>query len=188
MKSCKQCGEIKPESQFRRYYGGRQGTYTMCKSCERINSRVKYLEKKESLTPVEQVELNKIYTLYDAQRACGLRPPRREGPRKLRGIDNLDDLIETYKQRANIPHNVGAMLDTSATPPELMKWLSAKLIEHPDYYLDEVYEDLKARYRPVLRIDTVTMLPEHDDTHIAVLDAILDRFNSYEDEYYNEEE
>ena len=39
-KTCKQCGVIKPLEQFRNYYGGRKGTYTVCKSCEKINSRV----------------------------------------------------------------------------------------------------------------------------------------------------
>ena len=35
-KTCKQCGELKPIEQFRKYYGGRKGTYTTCKTCENI--------------------------------------------------------------------------------------------------------------------------------------------------------
>jgi len=36
-KICKQSGETKPLDQFRRYYGGRKGTYKTCKFCEKIN-------------------------------------------------------------------------------------------------------------------------------------------------------
>ena len=61
VKTCRQCGEIKPLSQFRKYYGGRKGTYKMCKVCERVNSREKYLfAKGDSLRQEEKVELKKI--------------------------------------------------------------------------------------------------------------------------------
>ena len=43
VKICKQCGQIKPIEQYRKYYGGRKGTYKVCKSCEKINARAKYL-------------------------------------------------------------------------------------------------------------------------------------------------
>ena len=56
-KTCKQCGVIKPLEQFRNYYGGRKGTYTICKTCEKINSRVKYLEGKSELNDKEKAEL-----------------------------------------------------------------------------------------------------------------------------------
>lgn len=184
-KQCRQCGEIKPIEQYRRYYGGRQGTYTICRSCERINSRVKYLERKgPGLSDAEKTELDKIYKLYEAQRACGLRPPKRDGNRRKRVSDDLDDMLEAF---------MGKVAAASSTPlahcapTDLTQWLSRELTEKPDYYLDEVYEELKARYRPVLRIDTASMLPVYDDTYASTLELILDRFNKYEDDYYQED-
>ena len=67
-KPCKQCGIIKPIEQFRNYYGGRKGTYTICKTCEKINSRVKYLEGKKELNDNEKLELQSIYQLWETQR------------------------------------------------------------------------------------------------------------------------
>jgi len=47
-----------------------------------------------------------------------------------------------------------------------------------------VYEELQKKYRPILRIDEETMLPVYDDTYRDVLQKILERFDKYEDEYY----
>lgn len=186
LRTCRQCGEAKPLTQYRQYYGGRTGYYRVCKSCERINSRVKYLEKKgQSKSVTEAEELNKIYRLYEAQRACGLQPPRRESGRKVSVADDLDRLIEQFTAQANVNTALPEHLDTDTIPPEIKRWLTAELVEEPDYYLDEVYEDLKREYRPLLRIDKTSMLPVYDDTHKAALDAVLDRFNDYEDSYYD---
>ena len=184
-KQCRQCGEVKPIEQYRKYYGGRQGSYTICRSCEKINSRVKYLEKKESHSAAEILELNKIYQLYDAQRACGFRPPRREAGRHERVTEDLDAMIQKYTERANKAVEIAEVLDTNQTPPELISWLSCELTKEPDYYLDEVYEELKSKYRPVLRIDSATLLPVYDETHATALEQVLSRFNAYEDTYYN---
>ena len=182
-KTCKQCGQLKPHEQFRQYYGGRKGRYTICLQCEKINSRLKYLEKKSNLTEAEQTEVNKIRELYDVQRAAGLQPPRQGGGRTEPITDSLDDMIEMYRSRTDavqLPENTSA-------PAELIDWLSAPLTEEPDYYLDEIYEQLRSKYRPVHRIDTATMLPIYDETHAEILERILERFNEYEDNYYNED-
>lgn len=172
-KRCKQCGDIKPIEQFRKYYGGRQGTYTMCKACESINSRAKYLERKgDALNDVEREELDKIYTLYEAQRACGLTPPKSVMGKQVALVDTLDSLISKYRAIESVPS-------------ELDNWLHCALTEDPDYYLDEVYEDLRKRYRPVLRVDSETLVPIYDESNKATLDRILERFNKYEDEYYS---
>jgi len=186
VKQCRQCGEVKPAEQFRKYYGGRQGSYTMCMSCERINSRAKYLEKKSARTPAEDGELNKIYQLYDAQRACGYRPPRRESGRHASITENLDEMIQNYTAKANAVAEHADTFDTTQTPVEIMNWLTCELTGDPDFYLDEVYEDLKSRYRPIRLIDPTTLLPVYDDTHAAALEAILARFNEYEDKYYED--
>lgn len=182
-KTCKQCGLVKPLAQYRNYYGGRKGTYTTCRSCERINSRVKYLESKEDLREDEETELQLVYELWDEQRKLGLRPPRTESKGRKSMTDTVSEMLNTYKGRTKdlvMPSDV----EVSTTPPELIKWLTAELIEEPDYYLDTIYDKLKETYRPVLSIDSKTMMPVHDDTYAAVLDQILERFYDYEDEHY----
>ena len=188
VKSCKQCGEIKPLEQFRKYYGGRKGTYTICRSCEKINSRAKYLRAKgESMNYEEEAELYKIERLYDAQRACGLQPPRRSDGRSVKLTADLDSMISSYTERASHATVTDPTLDTSATPtpPELLKWLSDELTEDPEYYLEDVYDELKAKYRPILRVNPESLLPDYDDTYAAVLDRILNKFYDYEEAYYN---
>lgn len=184
---CKQCGEIKPVAQFRNYYNGRKGTYKTCKMCEKINSREKYLRAKDAqsrdgLSDKEQEELDKIHELYDAQRAAGLQPPRANtGSASL--LNSLDDMIDKYK--AMKPSAAPTNSDNVVAPAELQRWLTEELTEAPEYYQDEIYEQLKEKYRPVLHIDQRTMMPVYDTTYAAVLEQIADRFDDYEDNYYS---
>lgn len=173
-KICKQCGEIKPLDQYRKYYGGRKGHYSTCKQCEKINSREKYLVGKTALTDVEREELRKIYTLWEYQTKLGLRPPRRAKAEPV----TLDDQIAQYAARVEAIHE-----DVGEAPAELIKWLTVELTEEPEYYQEEVCEDLMTRFRPQLRIDPATMLPVYDDTHRDVLSKIFARFDEYEDNY-----
>lgn len=187
VKTCKQCGELKPISQFRKYYGGRKGTYTMCKACERINSREKYLTAKgESMTYQEEGELDKIHKLWEYQRSLGLQPPNKQ-ERRGSLADELDGMLDKYKgmsqQVAEASHPFISDVTLNA-PNELLNWLTAPLDLEPDYYLDEVYEMLREKYRPCVGIDKATMMPTYDNKYKAILDRILDRFNEYEDKYY----
>ena len=187
VKTCKQCGELKPITQFRRYYGGRRGTYTMCKSCERINSREKYLQsKRPNLTELETMELAKIHFLWDEQIKLGLQPPSREGRRTSLNSE-LDDMLAKYSgMAAEVAQSTPAT--TSQAPYELTRWLTERLEKEPDYYLDEVYDNLLATFRPCTGINRDTMMPEYDNTHKEILDRILERFNEYEDSYYDDKE
>lgn len=184
MKTCKQCGDMKPQDQFRKYYQGRKGTFTTCKDCERINNRYKYLQGKgESMNYDEESEVYKIEQLWDAQRKLGLQPPRIGQGRSAAAPLNLDDALTRYTKSVQTSevqqhHNAG-----HPTPEELNKWLSEPLTEEPDFYLDDVYEMLKKKYRPTIRIDGTTMLPVYDETYKTVLDQILERFYKYEDDY-----
>lgn len=189
-KTCKQCGELKPIEQYRKYYGGRKGHYNTCKTCEKINARYKYLSNKVERTEDDELEITKIEKLYEVQRAAGLQPPRKDAERNKPLVDSLDDMIAKYQQEE--PRIITIQL--GATPPaqnvapaELQVWLKCELTEEPDYYLDEVYEELKAKYRPAIRVDTYTMQPIYDDKYKAVLDQILDRFYQYEEEYWDKE-
>lgn len=183
-KICKQCGELKPIDQFRKYYGGRKGTYKTCKFCEKINSREKYLRRKENndtITDAERIELEKIHILWEYQRAIGLEPPRVNKHSKSPSIEELDKLTQEYAQRAK------DVKVSAEAPPELTAWLFRPLTKTPEYYQDVVYEELQKKYRPILRIDEETMLPVYDDTYRDILQKILERFNKYEDEYYNKD-
>lgn len=187
-KTCKQCGEHKPIEQFRKYYGGRKGHYTTCKTCEKINSRAKYLRRKgECMNWTEEAELMKIEQLYEAQRAAGLQPPSDHMGRRVPLSESLDDMISKYQQQAQIVQEVVQAEGTPNVPAALSKWLTEPLTEEPEYYQDEVYEQLKKEFRPTIKIDTDTMLPVYDDTYKPVLDKILERFDAYEDEYYDKE-
>lgn len=187
-KTCKQCGELKPIEQFRKYYGGRKGTYTICRSCEKINSRAKYLTAKgDNLSDKEKVELSKIHELWEVQRQAGLQPPRDGSGRKVPITDSLDDMIGKYKQRAEEVSSIVGNDCTTNVPAELSRWLTEELVEEPDYYLDDIYDSLTEKYRPRTKIDQDTMLPIHDDTYTPVLEKILSRFYEYEDKYYNKQ-
>ena len=188
-KTCKQCAELKPIEQFRKYYGGRKGHYTTCKTCEKINSRAKYLTNKgDKCSEAELEELAKIHELWDAQRAAGLQPPRENTGRKVPLSESLDDMIGKYKQQAEAVQEVVQAVNVSDIPAELSHWLTEPLTEEPEYYQDEVYEQLKSTYRPKTKIDPDSMLPVYDDTYKSILDKILERFDNYEDKYYDRED
>lgn len=188
VKTCKQCGEIKPLSQFRKYYGGRKGTYKMCKSCERINSREKYLRAKgESMNWDEEAELDKIHELYEYQRRMGLQPPTKQ-ERSVTIKDELDGMLDKYRDMAGqvveaAQQTAGIDLLVEA-PHDLAKWLTEPLTQEPDYYMDEVYDKLVDTYRPCINIDKASMMPVYDNKYKPILDKILERFTDYEDTYY----
>lgn len=75
MKTCSRCGETKPLEEFRPYYNRSTGRYSFCKTCERIETRRKYLVKRATLTPAQQEELAKINALYAKRKAAGLSVP-----------------------------------------------------------------------------------------------------------------
>jgi len=185
-KICKQCGEERPNEQYRKYYGGRKGRYNTCVHCEKVNSRAKYLiSKGERRSEDETVELNKIQALYDMQRTIGLQPPREQSGRAIPLADTLDEMLDKYAARVAAVESIEADGENIATTDELTDWLVAELTEDPEHYLDEVYEHLREKFRPVLNIDPATKLPVYDDTYKPMLDRILERFNTYEDEYYD---
>ena len=178
---CRQCGELKPLERYRKYYAGRTGHYTTCKSCEKINSRLKYLESKDSLNEAETIERDKILALYEAQRNAGLRPPNR-GAGRTHDKPDLDAMIDKYQAAV-----VEQFKQIVPTPQALSKWLTCELTQEPDEYIDNVYDELCKTYRPVVKIDQATMMPVYDDTHKNTLDAILKRFYEYEASYYEED-
>lgn len=179
MKRCKQCGELRPEDQYRKYYGGRKGSYKTCKTCEKINGRAKYLRRKgDDRSSAESNELERIEKLYDAQRAAGLQPPCAGGSH-MTVASSVDDMLSKFNCHTD------ASGRTVAAPPELSRWLTEPLTEEPDFYTDEVYDELTAKYRPVLRLDN-DMSPVYDDTYKDILEQIISRFYEYEESYWRD--
>jgi hypothetical protein len=168
MKRCKQCGVPQLPTNFRPY-PHRKGRYTICRNCERINARARYLERKTSLTEEEREDLTKIYNLWDKQTELGFGPASRR--RKETVMDIIDKMLSDTGE-----------LD--AVPPALAKWLKEELTEDPNYYLDEVYEELRSTFKPVVGYDD-DMMPIYDDTYSQLLEEILNRFYQYEEEYYD---
>lgn len=195
-KVCKQCGKMKPLDAFRTYYGNRTGTYNTCLSCEKVNTREKYLRKKSNYSTIsdgEAEELEKIHLLYKVQRAAGLQPPRlQEKNNSL--ADKLDDMIALYNkqeedlaaeaERSPETSPLSPTTDTEFIPAELQMWRTKELTCEPEYYQDTVYELLREKFRPIKEIDKKTMMPVYDNTYKYILDEILARFDAYEDEYY----
>ena len=172
VKKCRQCGDVKPIELFRPSYSG-SGTYTICRSCERLNSRAKYLKSKGSrATEEDKAELSRIMQLYELQRICGLKPPKMRSTEERKKL--FMETFEKYKALAE------------AGPEELQYWLSAELTDVPEYYLDTIYEQLKAKYMPKVGV-TAELLPVYDTKYADLLNKILDRFNAYEDTYYKED-
>lgn len=199
-KVCKQCGKMKPLDAFRTYYGNRTGTYNTCLSCEKVNTREKYLRKKSNYNAIsdsEAEELEKIHILYKAQRAAGLQPPRLQ--EKNNSIaDKLDDMIALYNKQeedlaAEAEHSpktspLSPATDEKFIPAKLQMWLTNKLKREPEYYQDTIYESLREEFRPIKEIDQKTMMPVYDNTYKHILDEILARFDAYEDEYYADDD
>jgi hypothetical protein len=138
MKTCKQCGLTKDEQEFRANYN-RPGTFNVCLQCERINSRYKYLKRKDKLSQRESDELQKIEELYTRQRSMGLRPPR---PRMSVSIDAV---LNQYNKEAE-------------------RWLTEELTEDPDYYIDIVFEDLQCADKEI-RDKVLQRFYEYEDQY-----------------------
>lgn len=102
-KICAQCGEEKPISSFRPYYGGRKGTYSFCKDCEKIMTREKYLMSKgDRMTIQECDELERIRKLYELRRSAGLKAPRHRNETKHGGATALiDEMLAKMEAKCN---------------------------------------------------------------------------------------
>lgn len=187
---CKQCGDVKPTSEFRKYYrNNSNGHYKVCLSCETINSRFKYLQskaKRDVATESDMTQLRSIHELYDVLRKHGLCPPE-FGRLATGGIvsnrlitEQLDRLQGT--RPATIVVDERPVTSESGTPAELDEWLTKDLTSYePEYLQDEIFEQLQATYRPQVGINSATLLPEYDDTYREILNAILKRFDEYEE-------
>lgn len=189
VRRCKQCGEVKQLSFFRQYYGeNASGYYRVCKTCERINNRYKYLKGKgDAATPADLEEIARIEELYDTLRELGLEPPRYGAGATSTVHTLVEDLLQKKKsqlaeKKAQL-EEVGVETDA---PAELLEWLTKPLTEKPEYY-EDVYFKLREKYMPVIGTNP-DATPKYDETYKEILDQILERFDEYEDNYEYEED
>lgn len=176
MRQCRQCGEIKVMTQFRRYYNSRKGHYRVCLTCEKINTRHKYLRRKsdnKELTQTELQELEKIERLYDVLRERGLRPPARQQEVPT-GID-LDAMLELHESKLVETQQLREEGIPENTPVELLEWLNKDLDGLENWELEDIYDNLEDRHRPQIGVDE-NYKPVFDDTYKTVLDKIRERF------------
>lgn len=191
VRRCKQCGEVKQLSRdfFRPYYGeNAKGFYRVCRTCESINNRYKYLTGKgDAATPADLEEIARIEELYDTLRELGLEPPRYGAGTTSTVHTLVEDLLQKKKsqiaeKKAQL-EEVGVETDT---PAELLDWLTKPLTEKPEYY-EDVYFKLREKYMPVIGTNP-DATPKYDETYKEILDRILERFDEYEDNYVYEED
>ncbi len=184
-KTCRQCGRLKDVSDFRLYYNRDGSRYTYCRECEAVNSREKYLRNKKNKSTEEVEELEQIHNLYRTQLDRGLNPPRIKGVLEGRHKPAKTIISELMDMYGAVPEDRPQQpVVERQIPAELLAWMELQeLKEKPEYYINEVYEKLLAKYKPVLYVDNNTSLPVHDETYKDILEDILNRFYEYEDNY-----
>lgn len=188
---CKQCGEVKQLTTefFRKYYGANaKGFYRVCKVCESINNRYKYLTGKgDAATPADLEEIKSIEELYDLLKGLGLEPPKYGAGTTSTVHSVVEELLNRKQQQAVDRKEQLEEIGVEANvPTELVDWLSRPLTEEPEYYGD-VYFKLREKYMPVVGINPDST-PMYDETYKDTLEAILDRFDEYEDNYVYDED
>lgn len=169
MIKCKQCGEIKATTNFRRYYGeGDRGHYKTCASCETVNNRYKYLNKKVERTEKDEAELADINVLFDLLRNEGLRPPSTKQANSV--MDHVQAMINSRKnkQEEAIAVVEGA---TATTPQPLLDWFTKDLQDFEPWELQDIFDDLEDAYRPKIGV-TDTFAPVFDETNKPILDKL----------------
>jgi hypothetical protein len=191
VRKCKQCGEVKQLSSkfFRPYYGkNAKGFYRVCRTCERINNRYKYLTGKgDAATPADLEEIKRIEELYDTLKELGLEPPRYGAGASSTVRSVVEELLKRKQQQAvdrkEQLEEIGVKVDV---PTELVEWLTKPLTEEPEYY-EDVYFKLREKYMPVIGTNP-DATPKYDETYKEILEQILERFDDYEDNYVYEED
>lgn len=181
VQKCKQCGDVKSLTLFRNYYGKVNGTYKFCKDCEKLNQRLKYLNRKQDKSEAEMMEKRQIEELHDLQRSIGLEPPRRRAEGETEK-SFTQSLIERQMEAAKAKQKFEVEM-TDETPAELLRWLHEELSGyHPDE-LEKTMDRLVDTYRPQIGVDD-ELNAQYDDRHRDTLNKIQDRFDAYEEEFY----
>ena len=200
MKRCKQCGILKSIEEFRKYpyakENSTEGHFSTCRTCENMNSTYRRLTKIVSPDEKTLDDIAKINQVYAVLESRGLHTPRIAVPTR-RDTNTLETTVEeiTRFYANNISHQIETVVDTipvtkdiSNIPDDLRYWLDTPFEVwrekglDPEYLQETVYESLKAKYRPQIGVNQKTFLPLYDNTFQIELNAILRRFDDYEEE------
>ena len=192
---------------------GTEGKLSICKDCENINSIYKrattaiesnpeYFKKDQFMDDPKLekalADAQKINKLYDTLEANGLHTPRLAQHVETRDpvTDSIEKLQSFYDSGVKIHSStvkyVAPLLDATDIPDDLKYWLDTAFSVwtekglDPEYLQETVYESLKAKYRPQIGVDKEKYLPIYDDTYKSELNAILKRFDEYEEESMEE--
>jgi hypothetical protein len=142
-------------------------------------------------TPAQEEKLEKIAEVYRRLHRAGMHPigayaKHVLGTTSTRAKSSSAALIDDYMAFVDEAFSD----ETTDIMNTLKKWLTKELTEEPDYYIDTVYGDLRVR----CRCDHVTEEDARErerigrgfdvkDIYKELLDAVLTRFNAYEDKY-----
>ena len=206
LKRCRQCGILKDVDDFRKYTYSKandtEGRFSICKSCESINTRLTKLQKniedaqQDMFTTDMQKfdswckERDAILRLYSTLENRGLYTPRVKKPQ----VDSapasslqVNKLLEFYDEKPTARVCEYAQPTDNELPVELTRWLAGTPEEweeagmSPEYLQETIYESLKAKYRPQIGVDPNTFLPTYNNTFRDTLNDILRLFDNYEE-------
>lgn len=173
---CRQCGEFRDLEEYREYYNRKGSRYRTCKICERFNNRYKYLMRKEQLTPEMQNEVHMIEKLYEVQKKLGLTPP---DVTKNNIADEVEDLLR--KQEEELTQLEEHREHEVEAPQELQHWLEADLEGMTELQIEQVQDDLLAKFKKQTGVEPGTFRPIYDETHKQLLNQVLERLDDYVD-------
>lgn len=194
VKRCIQCGLLKELDEFRRYTYSKandtEGRYRICRTCEKINARYNSICKEPTRWIEERKEIEQLYAKL---RSLGLKVPNNEEDAGQKSAVGM--LLDFYAD-APIPvpaKPIEPIVIDDDTPSELQYWIDTDPAEwiaqglSPEFLQETVYESLKTKYRPQTGIDKERFIPVYDDTYKDILNAILKKFDDYEESYEEEE-
>jgi predicted lipoprotein len=156
----------------------------VCKSCEKINQRYKYLNKKPNRLSSDETEIQLIQELYNVQRTQGLKPP---GTVETEPIDIVAAIARQQAQAIKAPVQVDST-KADGIPHDLQHWLTLDLQAFKPDDLEQVSDELIAKYRKPIGVNQVTMEPIYDEQYRDALKEVIKRFDDYEEHYYADKE
>lgn len=188
MIKCKQCQELKQETDFRKIKKTGSDDISCirktCLDCERINNKFKYLQKKDSLSEDESSLKERILNLYTTQKELGGAVPSYDDTKDI--LDTLNLAAENAEER---------LLQNRINRENMFTiWLeksNEELYEDeytPDYLFDK-YTSLKKEFKPIIGYteDHAPIYADIDEKFDNLLKQLSEKFEAYE-EYYDEKE
>lgn len=186
------------------------GENTVCMECEAFNANITRVFKKTTRTAEEEQLLTRASQMYIMLKQRGNSPigayaryvlGETVGSGRGRNAgksmnDFLDDMLGTediiskrLEQKEDIRRKKLDNTPNQEVLDMLNMWLTRELYDSPEYY-EEVYDDLLVACRrddideeAARQLVKAGRKPRTKDVYGPLLEAVLERFNVYEDEY-----